>query len=254
MKDPILIEAIKKEISQSGHSVSVRVSKILNSKGWYVQDSTRYKVNETDSMFYEIDVFATKESTFAGRSNNCLCIECKKQTGKNWVFFKQNKLNEDIYTLNCVTDDPDEYLLLDKIEKEKLFLTHHYYHKPLCTYYFISHMKPNERSEMIDKGVDQVLRAVSFYVKRNWGYTRSEFFYPIIVFDGNLFIASLDGDEIDVENCNHVSLYITREFSKPYHATTNSLMLSKPYIIDIVRLDWFETFLETSFPSNSSTD
>jgi hypothetical protein len=248
MEDPKLIEHIKKEIKKSGHSVSVKVSRILNSKDWYVQDSSRFKINENDENFFEIDVFATRESPFAGKSIDCLCIECKKQEGKNWVFFKQNKVNEDVNTLTFIDSNMDEDGLLDKIEKSKWFARHHYYQKPLCTYYFITDLNPKDRSALIDKGVEQVLQAVSFYSRRNRGYfAYPEFYYPIIVFDGNIFVASLDGENIDVESSNHICLYIEREFSKPYQTTTNTLKLSKPYIIDIVKLDWFESFLKSSF-------
>ncbi len=248
MDKPEVIEHIKQEISKSGHSVSVKVSKILNLNGWYVQDSSRFKINENDEKFYEIDVYATRKSPFADGCFDCLCIECKKQESKNWVFFKQDKVNEDANTLTFIDLNLGDDALLNKIENKNWFARHHYYQKPLCTYYFITGMSPKNRSEMIDKGIEQVLRAISFYSGRNRGYfVDPEFYYPIIVFDGNLFVASLDEEKINVESSNHVSLYIQRELNKPYQTSTNNLLLSKPYIIDIVKLDWFETFLRRSF-------
>lgn len=244
------IEHIKREILKSGHSVSVKVSKILNSRGWYVQDSSRFKENEKDEHFFEIDVLARKDSSFAGSSMNTLCIECKKQENKNWVFFKQNKANTDVRTLTCAyPDDTDKDSLLERIEKTELFLSHYYYQEPLCTYYFITDTdSQKERSQLIDKGIEQVLRAVNFYSRRNSGwFSEPEFFYPIIVFDGNMFVASLEGETISVERSSHINLYIEREFSKVYQTRTNTLVTSKPFIIDIVKLDWFESFLDYAF-------
>lgn len=248
-----IIEKLKKEIESTGHPVSLKVSNILNKNGWFVKNAPRYKL-EDNERFREIDVFAIRKSSFFGDCWDNLIIECKKQNA-NWVFFRQNKENTNILTLNPNHLENTELSIYDWIKKQGLFKKSHYYKRNICSYYFVGFVNPNNTKESgtIDHAIEQVLSSLFFYMRQKDSTTQSHMLYPIIVFEGKLFEAWYD-PELQVQETNHVSLFFEAEMAKPEVIPAHGLneiaswFSSKPFIIDVVRLDYFEEFLN-NFPT-----
>jgi len=96
MEEKQIIKKIRKEIGKSGHPVSLKASFILNKKKWYVKNAPRY-FGYGSKKVREIDIVAEKECPLVENSKNVLIIECKKSRDKPWVFFRQNKLNKNVF-------------------------------------------------------------------------------------------------------------------------------------------------------------
>ncbi|MCJ7636732.1 MAG: hypothetical protein MUO21_04515 [Nitrososphaeraceae archaeon] len=245
--DQKLFDHIENEVKKSGHPVSLKASMILNKEKWLVETGVRY--TDGNEKLAEIDIIAKRKSNFLTHGNDQLIIECKKQLGKNWVFFKQHKRNRNHWTLcyamkNSLVSDFYNY-----IKDNDLFKKHHYWDKSLCTFYFISDInhEHSEQSKLIDKAIDQCMGALSFYGSRHEKFFNALFlFYPIIVFDGNLFEVDIGPEGVKIEESNHVSLLIHFDSKEPLSVTPsgNQLISGKPFIIDIVKLSYFEEFLK----------
>lgn len=148
-----IIENLKKQIESSGHPVSLKVSNILNKNGWFIKNAPRFKL-DMDERFREIDVIAIQKSSFFGDCWDNLIIECKKQT-KEWIFFRQDKKNTNIITLNPNHLEGSKLSIYDWIEKEGLFKKSHYYKRNVCSYYFVAFVKPDSKESVtIDRAID----------------------------------------------------------------------------------------------------
>jgi hypothetical protein len=244
-----LIKKISGEIGKSGHPVSIKISNILQKRGWFVRNSVRYPLEKNGFETGEIDVIATIESNLIKNTYDNLIIECKKQTDP-WVFFNQNWYNADVFTLNHNRANDDHGSIYSWLDDSGIFKKHYYYNKKLATYYFVAFKKPDEGpAKTIDKALTQVLRSTIFY----WGkYLKTEvdhIFYPIIVFDGELFEVNYQNDDPIVEPTNHICLHYEFDvdnIDKIHSYNSNTIyrwVSSKPFVIDVVRLDYFENFL-----------
>jgi len=244
-------ENLKKMIEGTGHPVSLKVSMILQRKGWYVRNAPRYSQKNDDSELREIDIVGSKKSNLFEDSFNELIIECKKQKDP-WIFFKQTRKNEDKFTLNTNFAGYAAGYLDDSPESKHLFQRHYYHKKELCTYFIVGCKNPEKGGPgaTIDRAINQVHNALKFYIAQGGG-DNPAFFYPIIVFDGEIFEASYRNEKLVMKKSNHISLYFEIEYDKPelfHSAKTGSLdtiLESKPYIIDIVKLSYFEKFLDS---------
>ncbi len=246
MANKELIEKIKDAIEKSGYELELNASRILNKNDWYVKTNP-ICFNEETKQYSEIDIVAKKKN----KQNwfNMIIIECKKQADKPWVFFKQNKKNKDVWTLHIVSEEDGR--VYNWFEKN-YFDKHYYYDKNIATYYMNPFGNPNKPNP-IYKAINQVVDALIFYFEQQsdviyeYKKERFVFLYPIIVFAGMLFSAeSLDG-KWDINEENHIQLLVEREAKNPkllpWTDTKEKIFTSKPIIIDIVSIDYFEEFL-----------
>jgi hypothetical protein len=244
---------LKKIIEDSGHPVSLKASTILQKKGWNVRNSPRYPSKIEPNVLMEIDIVCRKESKLLKDASCELIIECKKQNDP-WIFFTQNQRNGDAFTLNVNFAGFYEGYISNSKENELPFQNHFYYDKNLCTYFIVGGKKIDDGrkpryggpSATIDRAINQVYKAINFYLHQ--GYNEiPEFYFPIIVFDGELFEASYPNGELEIKPSNHISLYFEVEFDKPEfleNVKSTDYRLSKPYIIDVVKLNYLEQFLD----------
>jgi hypothetical protein len=240
-------DSLRKFVEDSGHPVSLKASTILQRKGWYVRNAPRYVSANENEALKEIDIVSRKKSTLYQHANCELIIECKKQKDP-WIFFTQNKKNDDIFTLNVnFAGFYDGYVDNSK-ESELLFRKHFYYNRDLCTYFIVGRkdLEKGGPGATIDRAINQVYNALKFYLSQ--GYNEfPEFYYPVIVFDGEMFEASYPDEQLEIKSTNHVSLYFEVELDKPEFSETvksSVFLLSKPYVIDIVKLSYLEQFLD----------
>lgn len=248
---------IVKNIKQSGIPLQIYSAVTLDNKKWNVTRGPIYaesasKLNNAN----EIDILAKKESVIKG-VKNVLVIECKKQETKPWVFFKQNNVNVDPITLNISCNGEGgggcayEFF-------EKNFNRTHYFNKPLYSYYLhpFSSRDDETRPNPIFKAITQVVMAFAFYMNQDQEFLNMtdskqiSLFYPVIVLDGRLFSANISNEEFNEYNLteeDHISLLINYELEKPYRMWSNNKMWTiktKRLIIDIVKKEYLETFLD----------
>jgi hypothetical protein len=240
-------DGLKKIVEDSGHPVSLRASTILHRKGWYVRNSPRYSSKTEIDVLKEIDIVSRKKSNLFKDANCELIIECKKQKDP-WIFFIQNKKNDNIFTLNVNFAGFYEGYVDDSRESELLFQKHFYYKRDLCTYFIVGGKNPEKGGPgaTIDRAISQVYNAIKFYLSQGYNEV-PEFYYPIIVFDGEMFEASYPDGQLEIKPTNHVNLYFEVELGKPEFSETvksSVFLLSKPYVINIVKLSYLEQFLD----------
>jgi hypothetical protein len=240
---------LKKLIEDSGHPVSLKVSTILQRKGWFVANGARYPSTQEPDVLKEIDVIGEKRSTLFPEAHNNLIIECKKQKDP-WIFFKQNKKIDTIYTLNTnFAGYSYDYVNLSK-KNERLFKKHYYYGKELCTYYLVGGKKIDKSGPgaTIDRAINQVYGALKFFIRQTGG----EFpvlYYPVIVFDGEIYEAYYKDENLETKKSDHIYLQFDVAFNKPEimerigTRKIDAVLSSKSYVIDVVKKEYFEKFL-----------
>lgn len=257
---PIDESKLKDYIDMSGHSVSIKASNMLSKNNWYVKNAPRY-FNEYTKETNEIDIYAEKDSAFV-KGKDVLLIECKKSREHPWVFFKQGNTNTNVYSLNIAEQTGGA--IYDDISRRGLFQKHYYYGAALSSYYLVGLEKPNNRANKeagrtIYNATRQALGALQFYMYQLSDFLNSNkytlnipyFYYSIIVLDGELY--ETDASEItSINKTNHVSLCVEMEIDKPsilklMSPDTVHPLFSKPYVVDIVKLDYFDEFLKKSF-------
>lgn len=244
---------LKKLIEDSGHPVSLKVSTILQRKGWFVGNGVRYPSSQEPDVLKEIDIIGSKRSKLFPEANSILIIECKKQKDP-WIFFQQNRKIDTIYTLNTnLAGYSYDYVNLSK-ENERLFKKHYYYGKDLCTYYLVGGKKIDKGGPgaTIDRAINQVYNALKFSISQTCGDFTDfpALYYPVIVFDGEMYEAYYKNEELEIKKSNHIYLQFDVEFNKPEKmerirtGELDAVLASKPYVIDIVKIEYFEKFLE----------
>ena len=257
-----LKEKLIEEIKKSGFPLEVYTSVILNKANWFVKTNVNY-FNKLVHDGREIDIVAERKTKGIERCIDTLIIECKKSSAKSWVFFKQQK-SVDVQVMNIVSPRADNYHY--KWFEEKHFNDHFYTRSSVATYYMVGGVKnPQETrkdsesgpEQVIHKAVTQVMDALVFYWNRDTDVyvkekiSKMNFLYPIIVYDGLLFSAKIDGDNIDLTPENHISLYVEWELAEPmkvYYSSKGQnlrdIHQSKPFIIDVVKKEYLEEFLK----------
>lgn len=243
-----LKDFIKKEIKRSGFPLEALSSIILDKNGWDVTPHLLF-FNELKECFNEIDIYASKQSKRKEFNDamETLIIECKKQEKKPWVFFRQNKLNTDFSTLNVTPESAKESF-------SKGF-SHHYYHrrKP-CGYHFPTFVAKGKPDVILD-AINHLLDSLNFAqnatsrLNEKYGVRLLEVFYPVIIFDGELFSARIkpNGD-IRITKSRHLQLKVCRAIKEPKLIELSSIEMqweiSREYMIDIVTKDSLDDFLK----------
>ena len=144
----------------------------------------------------------------------------------------------------------NESQIYDWIDKNGLFKSHYYFNRSLCTYFFVGLTNPDQNpAKILDKALSQVFRVLIFYISQREKNVKIKLFYPVVVFDGDIFEARYENDELFVKECNHISLYYEIELDKMEKLFTFDRKYvrwieSKPFVIDIVKLEYFDEFLK----------
>ena len=247
-------EKIINEIKQAGFPLEILTAITLSKKGWGVRPSLDY-LDPILSDYRETDIVAYKNSNIPNLFN-VLVIECKKSEANPWVFIQQKRMGNLSENLNIATLRQD-YVYYDRLEET--MNDHHYSTVPICTYSlvpFASKKDPNNRlAKSIYQAKNQVISATARIYdqfeqmhKKYRNSLRFTFIYPIIVFDGRLYSAQIQGDNVELFEENHLIFSIERELSnkRTIGIAPNSQRDQdyKPYFIDVVKKEHFEQFLD----------
>ena len=240
-----IIDAIKREIEKSGFPLELYVLNICSKKNTGRMPSIRYiyegNLREIDlwAFFEEINLNPKKGENLQHTSVNMI-IECKKSKDKPWVFFSSGLYpSTDVF---CFTKYVSGFDLYFRREKKHSLLSriyknlrkNHYMDKkvPRCITYFEAFKDHSSPSE-IYKAIDSLLSFLcykrdSFLKRRSELDFSTDFLFPIIVLDGSLFEARVNGDEINVEEQNHIQLRTDYR--------------EEIFIVDVVKKEYFEKF------------
>lgn len=247
------IDHIKEEIKKTGFPIEMELLSLLNSRNWFAIPN-EYYFDPDLNIARSIDIRATPYPFKTKRNftvHYFLAIECKKSELSAWVFF-ETKFK--VGWIGCDGQYAD-YLksqnLRDCFEITDFAfdrLKHYTVFRKFSTSYTEVKLKkaPHNfklRNETFE-AVNQVVKYVSYeiesylnaYRQKNLDVNSCLFFFPIIVFDGELYTSSLIKDELVLKKANRMVL---TSYYKPRYAQRRL-----PFKIDIVKREYFPSFLE----------
>jgi len=245
--DEELVRKITKEIKQSGFPLEIYCLNICSKKRTGRMPNIRYLY---EGNLKEIDLYAffeeinldPREGENPQHTLTSIVVECKKSNSP-WVFFSSKLYgSEDVFCFSKYCSDFDSYFASNNAPNlqaqiyKKLRKNHNKYAKgvPYCLSYFEAFRKPGVPSD-IYKAIESVLSYLHFRSAseksraEKRGYF-TEFFYPVVVLEGNLFGAEIVGDEIHVKKMDHIHLRVDYK--------------DNIYMVDVVTKDNFENFLD----------
>lgn len=241
-------DKIKKEIEKTGFPLELCVLDICSKKNTGRMPNIRYvyegKLKEVDLYaFFEEILLDSEERGNLQHTSTSMIIECKKSKDKPWVFFSSSmhKSMDVFYFTKYVSEfdlyfkQKGRYSLLGQIYKglEK----NHYMDKavPKCITYFEA-FKSQSSSLGIYQAIESVLSFLryrrEFYLSRFERFgCFSEFLFPVIVLDGLLFEATLEGEEIVLKERDHIQL--RTDYNEEI------------FVIDVINKGHFENFFQS---------
>ncbi|MFZ5643495.1 MAG: hypothetical protein ACOY46_07885 [Bacillota bacterium] len=214
-----LFKKVIQEIEKTGFPLEMRVAEMLRMRGYLVTHSLYY-IDEDENKSREVDLrainnyeFVVDEDSYYVR--NCLLIECKKSESRPWVILSSQK---EVYDLSYETVphlpsrrfiDRSDYDILEEIHPFGKYL--------LRGRSYFEAFKSNESGEMIFKAITTAVKATLYTMKKRFaaGDNSICFYYPIIVFDGVLYQATLCDGKISTEEVDSLLLTFLYE-SSPY--------------------------------------
>jgi len=246
--DANLVEKIKKNIQKSGFPTELYVLDVCSTKNTGRMPNIRYVYQGEER---EIDLLAFFEEINPNPRGNAnpqytttnMVVECKKAESKPWVFFSTSSFQRSgsLVHRTCYVSDFDlffvhkgKHSLLGQIFK---YLKENHYADmkiPTCISYCEAFKNPSSPSE-IYKAVDSVLSFTSCEVGRRLkeceevGF-RTNFYYPIVVLEGDMVEAKVDRGNLLVEERDHIQLRVTYDHNL--------------FVVDVVRKDHFDDFFE----------
>ncbi len=251
------IGKIKESILKSGFPFQMQICDILSKRGYDVTNGI-YFYDSDMKIARELDIEATFPDKFTETSNSMdretwsfnplIIAECKKSEKYNWIFFDSNPINSWIQLGHSI----DQFSVRGSYSNSVIGNIFHELDEDLhyCFPKYITNAYLSIRLDGNESGKNEILDATSKLIKfinfvfsdlKNSFIEDKErkdalFFYPIVVFAGDLYFASFN-NELVVEPVSHL-VYETNYFS----TLTGELV---PIYIDIVRKDGLPELLST---------
>lgn len=257
-------------VRKSGYPLEIEVSNALENEK-FVVFNTQYYLDEETHKGRDIDVYALplepdpyddKLLPFTLRTD--LAIECKKSETHAWVFYTRPRIPmSSIYItgqLSTTIPNPNEFSTESFnwfLEQKCLVLHYDNFERIAISYEEIKKKKmPKEDGEKSRKEIFEAINQLVKFTCYENHQTSSriaelpkpssrEFitiFFPILVFDGDMFEVSFEHGEPKLERKNHILL--TTHHRCPYCQEVES------FVIDIIHHSYFCEFLrslKTSF-------
>jgi hypothetical protein len=249
-----LEQSILDDLYKTGYPTEVVSASILQRRDWHVVHNPSYW-DEEEGQSREFDISAYRN----WKTNNeqltigiYLIVECKKSE-KPWVFFTTPE-KHDYSRLGAIlkwrlakSQIFTDYEHADSlISDDYLRQQHHYFRCARLARTFHEPWKNQERAEhsqMIYSAVMSTVKATRFHQKGPPIAGLLQMYYPLVIFDGNLFEASVEPDKtIDLQATSHVQLsfsYIPADRQRQDSAWGNV----RRFIVDIVRESYLADYV-----------
>lgn len=243
------IEHLKKEIMKTGYPLEIEISSILD-RGWTVLNTDSY-FDRDEGKLRDIDIRADRyEEAFPLFLSTSLVIECKKDESFAWVFFTRpfdfgqeyvNGQYLDELQIGCKSSRPTQLreLVLGKSE------FHYENFKRVAVAYDAFPIKPKKSSyEQKKREIFEAQNQLKKYIcstneqtmkEKYDGLFRFDFYFPCIVFQGQMYEAQLDRGKVELTPKRHILL--TTQY-RPSYSIWEQL-----YLIDVVNRTHFRTYL-----------
>jgi hypothetical protein len=263
MPEEELTDKVKQGLLKSGFPLEMRCRQLMRQHDWTLEGDRIFL--DQAGVEHEMDAKASKSlidplkhlhelesesklwNPYVGYE---LIVECKKNTSDHWVFFDDGEseapLLNTVSTMRVADTWRLRYMFEEPLSKESP-LDHHYLgtrlvssysmafktsknqiyeglHELLSAYRHarkqdITLLKPDEESPAQDAQLEDLSPTVYVY-------------YPVLVFDGKLFIAQLVHDSLEVSETTRV-VYSAMHPSYVNHRVT----------VDVIRADVFDNYL-----------
>lgn len=226
-----LKEKIVEEIIKSGYPLEYFCINTLLTIDWTVFSDKQYILPNGD--YREIDIHATNQ--FSDRRMikdvfSSLIIECKKNHNKPWVFFKDP--HTPLRYLNFLTNiDSNNFSSSLKINFILGGDKHHFVSShDVSSSYLVAFTKTNAKeNRQIYEAITKVIECFKFNKKQKEQFIRRdkyfEIVYLVVVFDGQMFLAFINGNNVTLEERNHIIVPINY----------SEILQSHNYTIDVVK-------------------
>jgi hypothetical protein len=267
-----LAEYVKRVVKAQGFPLELEATEDLENRGWWVSNNAPFIDPET-GIPRSIDLIAMPpdpgeiDSRFDRKSFNWglvgglvknfaiapeICVECKKSESSAWVFFKSRRRFAH-YQIASHFFNPADPLAPDDASMlgygEISALTAHYASSglPAFTYSEVRLAREDSRSKSdrterkgIFTAVMQLVKYIEYSYRQGSRKRHSflELRYPVIVFDGKMFIATVKAGEIDVAETDHVVLETT-------YASSDRFDSERELYIDVVSKSKFPELCQT---------
>ncbi|WP_138752789.1 hypothetical protein [Paenibacillus sinopodophylli] len=227
--DEDLIERVKKEINKTGFPLEIRIGNLLINRDYYVTHSKFY-VDEEEGKSREIDIRAIKNYTFLDEDKkvfvrNSIHIECKKSDNKPWVFMSSDKTGSDP-GLDDIFVFSRKRSVIPLSIIDKLQGVHPFSKKSNVARGYFEAFKGNETGEMIFKAITSSVKSSLYNRGIDEQYSNDiediNFYYPLIVFEGNMFEATIINDDINVTEVD--SVFISFLYESKFYERSNFII------------------------------
>lgn len=203
-----LQKKILNEIEKTGFPLELRVSKYLSENNYLVANNIYY-IDLDEGKGREIDIRALKNCTIEDEGITYYCrnwyfIECKKSKNKPWIIFTspQTPYDVDLFRLGCkgTMNEPTEAWHIPKI-MATLHKDHPFINAKNCGRSYIEAFKNFESGKAILSSIVSSVKATTMAKIRDVQVKSSDIahYYPVVVFEGDLFEAYLDNNEMCVK-------------------------------------------------------
>lgn len=237
-------EQIRKRITEMGFPVELAVSDLLRRQGYFTANSLYY-IDKDEGKGREIDIRALKNFSFQVKQHelfvrHVLLIECKRSVkGRPWVIFTSPANSYDPQ----MRDLSPKYVRSDRWVDAlaPIMRRVHPYYEPLRRGRAYAELfRENDET----RGADPVYKALTTAVKATIaiksstfasGPGNATFYYPIVVFDGEVWECHLESGELRVGQTQ--SAIVSFFYESPSYP-------SEPHAVAVVCLSHFEHFVQ----------
>jgi len=255
-----LEEHLIEKIKESGYPLEIEISNLLDEKS-YVVFNTQHYFDEESKQGRDIDIYAMpieflpleeKLAPFYLRTE--VAIECKKSETHAWVFYTRPHIPMSWIYMDgqCRTSVPkpkmDSTKSFESLLKYECFSLHYdQFERVAIAYDEIKKEKTGSSRREIFEAVNQLVKFTCYEIHQTFSRTSKlpktspdrEFimvFFPIIVFDGDMYEVTFDSKEPRPKRKNHILL--KTHYRSPYSKEVESFM------VDVVHRSYFTEFVE----------
>jgi hypothetical protein len=208
-----LLDRITAEITKTGFPLELRAASYLRERGYHVATNI-YFVDKDEEKGREVDIRALKNDFLDTRRvvRHCLLIECKKSSSRPWVFFTSEVASYDQNVTDILCHGIDySHWLRTMTEAREMQERHPWFREPERGRSFFEPFSSGgtDTNQTINKAILGAIKACIEAHQTNFasdyvGVRNATFYYPIVVFDGELFTANLSGGDLVVRPTDSV--------------------------------------------------
>ncbi len=251
-----LEKSVLEELQRTGYPTEIVSASIMQQHGWEVIHNPSY-LDDTEGLSREYDILSQRQWSFKVPNGSFitrvhLITECKKSE-KPWVFFVTPENHEQDRLGALIKGRAGDKQIFTNRYHQDAFVSdkylrslHHYFQRPSLARTFHEPMKRQERSDhahMIYSAVMSVIKSTLFYHFDRPYSGILNIWYPLIIFSGHLFEATVDANKaITLTPSNHTQLsfhYMLPSRSRDHSVWENY----HQFIIDIVHENHLTQFL-----------